>query len=187
MKAVFIVGPTGVGKTDIGLRLAERFNGEIISADSRQMYRFMDIGTDKPPNDFLEKVPHHFINILNPDEYYNASQFGKDVRLKTDEIIKHNKLPFIIGGSGLYIKSIITGFFEETKKDLKTKRNLQERIRTEGKKVLYNELLEIDREYASKISHNDAQRIVRGLEVYFVTGKPLSKRRRRELACQRHR
>ncbi len=173
-KAVFIIGPTGIGKTDIGLRLAENFDGEIISADSRQIYRFMDIGTDKPPNDYFQKVPHHFINILDPDEHYNASQFGKDVRLKTDEIIKHNKLPFIIGGSGLYLKSIVTGFFEETAKDQKTKRNLQERLRAEGKDLLYSELLKIDHEYASKISHNDAQRIVRGLEVYYVTGKPLS-------------
>jgi len=173
-KAVFIVGPTGVGKSIIGLRAAERLNGEIISADSRQMYRGMDIGTDKPPREILERVPHHFINILEPDGYYNSGLFGKDVRKKIDEILSINKLPFIVGGSGLYIKSILEGFFDEKIKDPKTKKKLQERARKEGNDLLYKELQEADPEFAAKISVNDTQRIVRGLEVFLVTGKLLT-------------
>ncbi len=173
-KAVFFIGPTGVGKTDIGVRIAKHFNGEIISADSRQMYRFMDIGTDKPPSEYLRQIPHHFINILEPDEYYNAGQFGKDVRKKADDIISRNKLPIIVGGSGLYIQSILYGFFDEIEKDIEVKHAFQNRIKTEGTEKLYNELFLVDQEYAAKISKNDAQRIVRGLEVFNVTEKPLS-------------
>jgi len=173
-KVAFIVGPTGAGKTIIGLHAAEKMNGEIISADSRQMYRGMDIGTDKPPREILERVPHHFINILEPDEYYNSGLFGKDVRKKIDEILSRNKLPFVVGGSGLYIKSILDGFFDEKIKDMQTKKKLQERARKEGNDLLYKELQEADPEFAARISVNDTQRIVRGLEVFLVTGKPLT-------------
>ncbi|KPK91162.1 hypothetical protein AMJ80_07590 [bacterium SM23_31] len=144
-KAVFIVGPTG-----------------------------MDIGTDKPPREILERIPHHFIDILQPDECYNSGLFGKDVRKKIDEIISRNRLPFIVGGSGLYIKSILEGFFDEKIKDPETKKKLQERARKEGNDLLYKELREADPEFAARISVNDTQRIVRGLEVFMVTGKPLT-------------
>ena len=173
-KVLFIVGPTGVGKTAVGFSAAEKLNGEIISAVSRQMYRGMDIGTAKPPHEIRERIPHHFIDILDPDEYYNAGKFGKDVRHKIDEILSRQKLPIIVGGSGLYIKSILEGFFDEEKKDLETKKSLIERAGREGNETLYRELKKADPEFAAKISINDTQRIVRGLEVYLVTGKPLT-------------
>ena len=169
------MGPTGVGKTVIGFRAAELLNGEIISADSRQMYRGMDIGTDKPPVEFLERLPHYFIDILDPDEDYNAGQFGKDARRRIEEILFRHKVPFIIGGSGLYIKSLLEGFFDEKVKDRNVKKRLRERADKEGNEILYAELIKADPEFALRISVNDTQRIIRGLEVYLVTGKRLTR------------
>lgn len=173
-KVVFIVGPTGVGKTAVSIEVACKLNGEIISADSRQFYREMDIGTDKPSPESLKQVRHHYISILNPDEYYTAGQFGKDARKTIGEILSYNRLPIVAGGSGLYLKAILEGFFDENEKDLDIKKILQERADKEGTSELYNELKRADPELASKISVNDAQRIIRGLEVYLVTGKPLT-------------
>ena len=173
-KVVFIVGPTGVGKTAVSIEVACTLNGEIISADSRQFYREMDIGTDKPSPESLKQVKHHYISILNPDDYYTAGQFGKDARKTIGEILSCNRLPIVAGGSGLYLKAILEGFFDEYEKDIKTKKILQQRADKEGTSELYNELKRADPELASKISTNDAQRIIRGLEVYIVTGKPLT-------------
>ena len=173
-KVVFIVGPTGVGKTAVSIEVACTLNGEIISADSRQFYREMDIGTDKPSPESLKQVKHHYISILNPDDYYTAGQFGKDARKTIGEILSCNRLPIVAGGSGLYLKAILEGFFDEYEKDIKTKKILQQRADKEGTSELYNELKRADPELASKISANDAQRIIRGLEVYIVTGKPLT-------------
>ena len=172
--AVFIVGPTGVGKTHFGFQLAKRLGGEIISADSRQMYRYINIGTDKPPQAMREEIPHYFIDILEPDEYYNAGLYGKDVRKKIQEIQSRGKIPFIVGGSGLYIRAIIEGFFTETIKDYAVKKKLQEKAKNEGNESLYKELQKIDSAFAARITLNDTQRIVRGLEVYYTTGIPLT-------------
>ena len=172
--AVFIVGPTGVGKTHFGFQLAKRLGGEIISADSRQMYRYINIGTDKPPQAMREEIPHYFIDILEPDEYYNAGLYGKDVREKIQEIQSRGKIPFIVGGSGLYIRAIIEGFFAETTKDYAVKKKLQEKAKNEGNEGLYKELQKIDSAFAARITLNDTQRIVRGLEVYMATGVPLT-------------
>jgi len=169
-----IVGPTGVGKTAIGFQLAKTLNGEIISADSRQMYRFMNIGTDKPPSDYIKQIPHYFIDTLDPDESYNAGQFGKQARNIINEIFARGKLPIVVGGSGLYIKSLLEGFFDETIKNIEVKRELQREINEKGSEALYRELENADPEFAASISVNDAQRITRGLEVFRATGKPLS-------------
>jgi len=172
--AVFIVGPTGVGKTKVSIEIGCTLHGEIISADSRQFYRDMDIGTDKPSSESLKRVRHHFVNILNPDDYYTAGQFGKDARKTIGEVLSRNKLPIIVGGSGLYIKAILEGFFDETERDIETKKMLQKRAAENGTSDLYNELKLADPEFAAKISVNDAQRIIRGLEVFIVTGKSLT-------------
>lgn len=172
--AVFIVGPTGVGKSKVSIEIACKLHGEIISADSRQFYRGMDIGTDKPSSESLKRVKHYFIDTLNPDDHYTAGQFGKDARKTIGDVLSRNKLPIIVGGSGLYIKAILEGLFDETEKDIETKRMLQKRADENGTKELYNELKLADPELASKISKNDTQRIIRGLEVFIVTGKPLS-------------
>lgn len=171
---LFIVGPTGVGKTKIGALVCAKINGEIISADSRQMFRGMNIGTDKPPAEILKNIKHHFIDCLDPDDYYNAGQFGKDGRIVIAGIISRNKVPIVVGGSGLYIKSLLEGFFDEKVKNLGIKKELRSRCDEEGSERLYNELMKIDPDFAGSISINDAQRIIRGLEVYYATGKPLT-------------
>jgi tRNA dimethylallyltransferase len=173
-KAVFIVGPTGVGKTAVAFKLAEKVNGEIISADSRQMYRGMSIGTDKPPDEYLDKIKHHFIDTLDPDTDYNSGMFGKEAREIIEDILGRNKVPVIAGGSGLYIRAILEGFFNEEVKNPEIRKKLKNRIEQEGTKKLYEKLLSADKKFAKKISENDVQRIVRGLEVYYATGIPLT-------------
>ncbi|MFC1554014.1 tRNA (adenosine(37)-N6)-dimethylallyltransferase MiaA [candidate division KSB1 bacterium] len=171
---IFIVGPTGVGKTKISIDLAVDLKGEIISADSRQFYKYMNIGTDKVPLDKRKGIPHYFLDIIDPNETYNSGLFGKDAREKIDEIFNNGKLPFVVGGSGLYIKSTIEGFFNEPIRNPEIKKKLRIQAEEEGNAYLYNELKNIDPEFAHKISINDTQRIIRGLEVFKVTGKPLT-------------
>ncbi|MCP4726636.1 MAG: tRNA (adenosine(37)-N6)-dimethylallyltransferase MiaA [bacterium] len=173
-KAVFIVGPTGVGKTAVGFALAEKIKGEIISADSRQMYREMSIGTDKPPEEYLSSIKHYFIDTIDPGSDFNSGKFGNEAREIIGDIITRGLIPIIVGGSGLYIKAILEGLFEEIVKDSEVRKNLKIRIEEEGTKKLYNELLDVDSKFAERISENDGQRIVRGLEVFYTTGKPLS-------------
>ncbi len=173
--AIFIFGPTGVGKTSAGFRLAKELKGEIISADSRQMYREMSIGTDKPPEEYLSSVKHHFIDTLDPGADYNSGKFGKEARRIIENVLNRDLVPIIVGGSGLYLKAILEGFFEESVKDNRIRAGLKSRIENEGNERLYKELLDVDRKFAEKISLNDSQRIIRGLEVYHATGKPLTK------------
>jgi tRNA dimethylallyltransferase len=172
--ALCIVGPTGVGKTETGIYAAEKLDGEIVSFDSRQMYKFMNIGTDKPPEEYLSRVTHHFIDVIDPKDRYNAGQFGKDARKTIDHLFESGKVPVLVGGSGLYLKAILQGFFDEKVRDLEIKKGLQEYVVKHGTEKLYRELSEIDPEFADKITVNDAQRIVRGIEVFRVTGKPLT-------------
>ena len=107
-----IVGPTASGKTALSILLAEKLYGEIISADSRQIYRYLDIGTAKPTQEELKSTAHHFVSILNPDQYYNAGEYGTQARAKIEELLKQNKQPILVGGSGLYVRAVIDGFFD---------------------------------------------------------------------------
>ncbi|MFC1557097.1 tRNA (adenosine(37)-N6)-dimethylallyltransferase MiaA [candidate division KSB1 bacterium] len=172
---ITIVGPTGVGKTEIGYLTALRLNGEIISADSRQMYRYMNIGTDKPPKQYRDTVRHHFVDFLDPLEKYTAGRFGKDARKVIDTLFKKNKTPIIVGGSGLYIKALLEGFFDEPMADDTVKEELKREITVKGNRELYNELRKVDPVFAEQITVNDSQRIIRGLEVFRASGKPLSR------------
>lgn len=172
--AVCIIGPTGVGKTAVGMHVAERLKGEIVSADSRQIFKYMNIGTDKPPAEYLARVPHHFVDIIDPSEWYNAGKFGKQARTTIDDIFDRNRAPVIVGGSGMYVKSLLEGFFDEQIKDISIKEALIREISQNGTAELYRELQRVDPEFAAGITENDAQRIARGLEVYQATGKPLS-------------
>ncbi len=147
---------------------------EIISADSRQIYRYMDIGTAKPDRSFRERVVHHFIDICNPDDYYSAGIFGKQARKIVDEIFSRGALPLVVGGSGFYIKALVDGIFESEVRDEQVRQQLDERVREQGLAALYARLQKVDPEYAAKISPNDRQRILRALEVYEVSGKPFS-------------
>jgi len=174
-----LVGPTAVGKTKMAIELVETFNQlEVISADSRQIFRFMDIGTAKPTKEEIDLIPHHFINIKNPDETYNAGEFGSQGRKKYFELIQKNNIPIVVGGSGLYIQSLIYGLFEGEVNEPDVKQELQIRADQEGLTNLYNELKSVDPVSAEKIHFNDRQRIVRALEVWNISGKPISELRR---------
>lgn len=175
---LILVGPTAVGKTRMAFELFNQFNNiEIISADSRQIFRYMDIGTAKPSIDELKKYPHHCIDIKDPDEYFSAGEFGRLARNICEVLTSKNKLPLVVGGSGLYIQALVEGLFEMGARDPNVKKNLEETARSEGLPKLYEQLAGVDPEAASKIHHNDKQRILRALEVYQVTGEPISQLR----------
>ncbi|MFI5252545.1 MAG: tRNA (adenosine(37)-N6)-dimethylallyltransferase MiaA [Bacteroidota bacterium] len=169
-----IVGCTCSGKTALAIALAKHCNGEIISADSRQLYRYMDIGTAKPSRDELQAVKHHFIDILNPDQEYNAGKFGKEARKVIDTIIAQNKTPIVVGGSGLYIEALIDGFFDGPSADPELRHYFYERLKKEGGDGLHKELQKVDPDAASKMLPSNTRRIIRALEVFRITGTPIS-------------
>lgn len=175
-RILLILGPTAVGKTGLSLALAEKFdNFEIVSADSRQVYKYMDIGTAKPTSEVLASVPHHFINVKYPDEYYSAGKFGREARQTIERLLNENKFPIVVGGSGLYIRALVDGFFEKQVFDQQVKAQLKNKIKTHGLEALYERLKQVDPISAEKLHPNDQHRIVRALEVYELTGVPLSK------------
>lgn len=169
-----IVGPTASGKTSLALNLALGFRGEIISADSVQVYRGLDIGTAKPSVEERRLIAHHLIDILDPDQEYSAALFRK----QADEIIYRLHLQnipiFIAGGTGLYLKVLTRGLFRGPSGDLQVRAALYRKAETEGKEVLHQELQLLDPETASRIHPNDIFRTIRALEVYTITRKPLS-------------
>ncbi len=173
-RVLFIVGSTGIGKTALSIKLAERMKGEIVSADSRQVYKFMTIGTAKPTHAELAAVPHHFIDIKTPNEYYSAGQFGSEARICIAEIRKREKQPIVVGGSGLYIRALIDGLFEPKIADELVKTNLKKEAGENGIAVLYDRLNTVDPKTAVKLHSTDSQRIMRALEVFEVTGEPFS-------------
>lgn len=169
-----ITGPTCSGKTEAGILLAEALNGEIISADSRQIYKYLDIGTAKPTQKELEKVKHHFISELEPDEVYNASTFEHDALMRIEEIYKRGKQPIVVGGSGLYIKALVEGIVETPGRDEEFRKELLLEKEKYGNEYLLQKLKKIDPESAEKMHPSYWKRIIRALEVYHLTGKKLS-------------
>lgn len=169
-----LAGPTGVGKTGVSIQIANMINCEIVSADSRQIYRFMDIGTSKPSAEILEKIPHHFVNILDPDEDYSAGQYAKEAREVIGRIRERGKTPLVVGGSGLYIRALLNGFFGEDYRDESIRAQLNNRLENEGALSLYSELQRVDPQSAGQSHPNNMKRILRSLEVYYITGKPMS-------------
>jgi tRNA dimethylallyltransferase len=171
---ITIIGPTGVGKTRLAIEFAEKFNGEIISADSRQVYKYLDIGTAKPTTEEREKVVFHLIDFLEPDEHYSCGSFARDAENVIEKVLSKKKLPIVCGGTGLYLKALFEPLHQlpESSKELKS--YFQNLLREKGLDYLFNRLLKIDPEWAMKIGPKDKQRILRGLEVYEITKKPLS-------------
>ena len=169
-----IVGPTAVGKTALSVLLSEHFPLEVVSADSRQIYKYMDIGTAKPDKAILQKIKHHFIDILEPDAYYSAGMFGKDARQVIKEIRDKGILPLVVGGSGLYIRALVDGLFEADLRDEALRRSLKEECGRVGLDRMYERLQKIDAPYAAKISPSDQKRILRALEVWELSGKKIS-------------
>ncbi len=169
-----IVGPTASGKTCISLLLAELLNGEILSADSRQTYKRLDIGTAKPSLADRRRVKHHFIDLLEPDEEYSAGQFGKDARVVVHAILKHGMVPILAGGSGLYVKAVIDGLFEGPGKDPEIREQLTEQWQREGIGLLLDALKKVDPAALANMKEVTPRRVIRALEVFHITGKPLS-------------
>lgn len=174
-KVIFIVGPTASGKSAVALELAKRINGEIVSADSMQIYRGMDIGTAKPSLREREEVPHHLIDIISPAENFSAHDF----RIRALEIIpgifSRSRIPIVVGGSGLYVRALLQGISAQPGESSDIRRRLEEEASSsEGLKRLYERLVEVDPQIASKIHPTHARRIVRALEVFEISGKNLS-------------
>lgn len=173
-QALVITGPTAIGKTEVALELARLVPAEIISADSRQVYRHMNIGTAKPTPEQLRQVPHHFIDIRDPDEIYTAGEFGRVARRVVLDILQGGKLPVIVGGSGFYLQALLEGFSASLPSDLSLRTHLKQRTQDEGSDALHAELMQIDPQAAARLHVNDSHRIIRALEVHQITGIPLS-------------
>jgi tRNA dimethylallyltransferase len=156
------------------MELARRLRGEIISADSRQIYKYLDIGTAKPTPEQCAEIPHHFVNLLTPDQDYNAGRFGEEGRRVIEAILARSRIPVVAGGSGLYVQSLIDGFFDGPGADPEYREILEERLRAEGLPAVVEELRRIDPRSASRIDPTKPRRIIRALEVFHATGTPLS-------------
>ncbi|MGD2012334.1 MAG: tRNA (adenosine(37)-N6)-dimethylallyltransferase MiaA [Desulfobacterales bacterium] len=173
-KIIVICGPTGIGKTAVGIKLAERLGGEIISADSMQIYRQMDIGTAKPTPAEQAQIVHHMIDIVEPDEDYDAVQFSKQAGERVAEIASRGLKPFVVGGTGLYIKGLIHGLFQTEPVDPKLRNRLKQELEQVGSSGLHGRLAQIDPNTAVRLHPNDSYRIIRALETIESSGKSIS-------------
>jgi len=174
-KIIVIVGPTAVGKTYISVELAKKLNTEIISADSMQIYKGMNIGTAKITDEEKQGIIHHMIDIINPDEEYSVSEFKYDAEKIIDRLLSENRIPIIVGGSGLYVNSLIYDLdFGNTKSNKKLREYYTYYYKEHGEDALYDKLLKIDPVAAEKIHKNNIKRIIRALEVYDITGVKFS-------------
>ena len=169
---LIIVGPTAVGKTEIALALAERINAEIISADSMQVYRGMDVGTAKPTREESARVPHHLIDVADPREGFSAGDYVRLAEAAIGDVRGRGKVPLVVGGTGLYIRALTDGLFAGPGADRGLRDALTEREREEGAGTLHRELLAADPEAAARIHPSDLRRIIRALEVCRRGGAP---------------
>jgi len=174
-KLLVIVGPTAVGKTEIAVHVAKRLNGEIISADSMQVYRGMNIGTAKPTLEEQAGIPHHMLDIVDPGEPFSVADYQRMAREKIRQIAARGRLPILAGGTGLYVRAVIDPYnFIPADTDWNLRDRLRQMAKEEGLDGLYRWLSEVDPVAAKRIHPNDERRIVRALEVYKTTGQPLS-------------
>lgn len=173
-KIIFIVGPTASGKTEAALSLAKKINGEIISCDSMQIYKGMDILTSQPPLKFKKQIPHHLTGIVPPTREYNAARYHKAALKKISEIIERGKVPIFAGGTGLYMSIVLNGIFKIKPPSELIRKRLYRQAEIKGSRYLHDKLKKIDPQAALKIHPNDTKRLVRALEVFIATGKPIS-------------
>ncbi len=171
-KVIVICGPTASGKTALSIELAKKINGEIVSCDSMQIYKEMDIGTAKPTKEEMQGIKHYMIDIISPDERYSVADYKKQAKEAIKEILSKGKVPIVVGGTGLYVDSLIYEIdYPEIEFDEKYRKELEQEVEEKGLNTLYEKAKEIDEEAIKKISPNDKKRILRILEIYHATGK----------------
>jgi tRNA dimethylallyltransferase len=171
---IVLVGPTAIGKTSLSLQLVERFDCEIVSMDSMQVYRYMDIGTAKPSREEQTLVHHHLIDVVDPDEQYDAARFVRDALEAIDSIAERKRTVLLTGGTGLYQKALFEGLFAAMPTNQEIRHCLQHRLKEEGREILHAELCKIDPASGKRIHKNDSQRLLRGLEIYLTSGRTWS-------------
>lgn len=174
-RVIVIIGPTCSGKTKLSLKLAEKLNSEIISADSRQIYKLLDIGTAKPTEDELAEIKHYFIDKLKPDESFNVSKYEVEALRIINELHQKEKIPIVVGGSGLYIKAVIDGIFNEVDTDEDYRQQLLAEREKFGNEYLYEKLIAVDKVSADTMLPQNWKRVIRALEVFHLTGEPIWK------------
>jgi tRNA dimethylallyltransferase len=175
---VAIIGPTAVGKTEISIRIAERLDGEVISADSRLLYIGMDIGTSKPTSEDRARIPHHLIDVTEPDEPWSLAVYRIAVLDVIDGIHQRGRLPMLVGGTGQYVAALVEGWSPPPKSDdLTLRRELKTFADTHGSQALHKRLADVDPIAATRIDHRNVRRVVRALEIFFITGIPSSEQR----------
>jgi len=173
-KVIFIVGPTAIGKTGLAVKLAKKTRGEIISCDSMQIYKGMDILSQAPSKDDRRSVRHHLVGLLDPDKEYSAAAFRREAGRIIDLIRRRKKVPIVAGGSGLYVKALVDGLFSSPKADLKFRKKMAALASRHGTGRLHARLAAVDPAAAERIHPNDARRIIRALEVYHSTGRTMT-------------
>jgi tRNA dimethylallyltransferase len=171
---VAILGPTATGKSALGIALAARFGGEVVSCDSTAVYRGFDIGTDKVPLDQQQGIPHHMVDVADPTEEYSAARYAQDATEVIRGITRRGKLPILVGGSGLYYRALTTGFFPGPGRDVAVRSRLEHIASRKGVERLHQLLTRVDAPSAQRIQRRDLKRLIRALEVYYVTGRPLT-------------
>ena len=174
-KIIFLVGPTGIGKSAAAIILAKKNNSEVISCDSIAVYRKMDIITSKVTLAQRRKIKHHLIDIINPAQKYNVAKYRKEAITICSKLFSKNKIPLFVGGTGLYYSVVIDGLFPHVAEDKLIRDKLNKQLEARGSKYLYKRLMKIDQAAANKIHPNDSRRIIRALEVYLKTGKQISR------------
>ena len=172
---IAIVGPTASGKTDLSIALAQAVHGEIINGDSMQVYRELNIGTAKITEEEMQGVPHHYFDVLEPTDSFSVAEYQRDVRTYIDEIVSRDKTPIIVGGTGLYVQSVLYDFrFTDEGSDESVRKQLEEEASIVGKEAMHQRLLAVDPKSAKEIHPNNVRRVIRALEIYEVTGQTKS-------------
>ena len=182
-KVIVITGPTAAGKTALGARLAKKLGGEVVSADSMQVYKYMDVGTAKPTKEDMLGVPHYMLDIIPPWEDYSAARYVSDASRCVDDIISRGKRPVLVGGTGLYIDSLLTGRVFSQRGDSRLRSELQSEYDNIGGSEMLIKLAEVDPDSAARLHANDKKRIVRAFEVYNSTGRTISQHNRESKAA----
>jgi tRNA dimethylallyltransferase len=173
-RLVAILGPTATGKSSLGIALAERFDGEVVSCDSTAVYRGFDIGTDKVPEPERRGIPHHMIDVADPREEYSAARYAREAAVVIRGITARGKLPILVGGTGFYYRALTRGFFPGPSRDAALRARLERVARRRGTERLHAWLDRVDPPSAQRIHARDLKRMIRALEVYFLTGRPLT-------------